>query len=306
MKRLAVIVMLGTALFGLPALALAGDFDDEWDVELVNDQLGNVAPTGSICLAIVDTEHLGLSAFTSISPSATLSIGGGLLQTSGQANGCIASIYTVGYIDGYAGGAHGLIDQYPNTNDAWAPGQPTTLHAYDPIYVMWFPTFMYADVSSENMNIPSVPGTVGAGTWYGIFRANDNNLGDGWVVPAEGWSVMAYAGSESMGGSYPDSTFDAAYQTPLSGDANGDGTVDINDLTIVLAHYGQTGAAWAQGEFTGDGTVDINDLTIVLAHYGQSAGSAAGATAAVPEPCVPALLAAGLACLLARAWRKRK
>ena len=29
---------------------------------------------------------------------------------------------------------------------------------------------------------------------------------------------------------------------------------------------------WTQGEFTGDGTVDINDLTIVLAHYGADRG----------------------------------
>ena len=57
---------------------------------------------------------------------------------------------------------------------------------------------------------------------------------------------------------------------PLPGDANHDGKVDINDLTIVLAHYGQTGTTWSQGEFTGDGTVDINDLTIVLAHYGRA------------------------------------
>ena len=75
----------------------------------------------------------------------------------------------------------------------------------------------------------------------------------------------------------------------LPGDANGDGKVDINDLTVVLAHYGQTGMAWAQGEFTGDGTVDINDLTIVLAHYGQSFGSSsAGGLSAVPEPCAGA------------------
>ena len=60
--------------------------------------------------------------------------------------------------------------------------------------------------------------------------------------------------------------------------------MDINDLTIVLAHYGQTGMTWTQGEFTGDGTVDINDLTIVLAHYGQSLGASAGGMAAVPEP----------------------
>ena len=59
-------------------------------------------------------------------------------------------------------------------------------------------------------------------------------------------------------------------ETVLPGDANLDGQVDINDLTIVLAHYDRTGLAWAQGEFTGDGTVDINDLTIVLARYGQT------------------------------------
>ena len=93
--------------------------------------------------------------------------------------------------------------------------------------------------------------------------------------------------------------------SPLPGDANGDGKVDINDLTIVLAHYGQTGMTWSEGEFTGDGTVDINDLTIVLAHYGDTAGSLAGGMAAVPEPSSVLLLAAGLLGLLACVARKR-
>ena len=82
-------------------------------------------------------------------------------------------------------------------------------------------------------------------------------------------------------------------ETRPPGDANLDGSVDINDLTIVLAHYDRTGMTWSQGEFTGDGTVDINDLTIVLAHYGDNVGSFA-AGAAVPEPCSLAILAAGL------------
>ena len=70
--------------------------------------------------------------------------------------------------------------------------------------------------------------------------------------------------------------------------------MDINDLTIVLANYGQTGMTWSQGEFTGDGTVDVNDLTIVLASYGQTAGSS-GRPATVPEPAAAALLAAAAA-----------
>ena len=45
---------------------------------------------------------------------------------------------------------------------------------------------------------------------------------------------------------------DAFLLTPLEpGDANGDGRVDINDLTIVLSNFGQTGMAWSQGNFDG-------------------------------------------------------
>ncbi len=66
-------------------------------------------------------------------------------------------------------------------------------------------------------------------------------------------------------------------------DAYGDGRVDINDLTIVLANFGRsTGMGWSTGDFTGGGTVDLNDLTIVLANFGTTYGSAG--LAAVPEP----------------------
>ena len=70
----------------------------------------------------------------------------------------------------------------------------------------------------------------------------------------------------------------------LYGDANLDGKVDINDLTIVLSNYGKTGMTWGKGDFNYDGKVDINDLTIVLAHYGQTLASPAVAASLVPEP----------------------
>ena len=79
----------------------------------------------------------------------------------------------------------------------------------------------------------------------------------------------------------------------MPGDANLDGKVDVNDLTIVLAHYNQTGSV-GPGEFTGSGTVDINDLTIVLAHYNQTLGSSGAALAAVPEPSTLLLVLVGL------------
>ena len=59
------------------------------------------------------------------------------------------------------------------------------------------------------------------------------------------------------------------YESLNPGDANGDHKVDINDLTIVLTNYNQSGA-WATGDFNGDAKVDINDLTIVLTNYNQT------------------------------------
>ena len=97
-------------------------------------------------------------------------------------------------------------------------------------------------------------------------------------IPA-GWSLSAATAIDNNGdivgyGSNGSSGNQGFLLAPaIPGDANLDGKVDINDLTVVLANYNQTGMSWSQGEFTGDGTVDINDLTIVLAHYNQSFGA---------------------------------
>ncbi len=126
-----------------------------------------------------------------------------------------------------------------------------------------------------------------------------------------GWTLQYAYGVDDAGhivgyGTNASGATHAFLLTPvLPGDANLDGKVDINDLTIVLAHYDQRGA-WTQGEFTGSGAVDINDLTIVLANYNATASSATAGPIAVPEPCSVAPLAAGLVGLLAYAWRKWK
>jgi hypothetical protein len=83
------------------------------------------------------------------------------------------------------------------------------------------------------------------------------------------------------------------------GDANGDGRVDINDLTIVLSNFGKTGCTWSQGSMDGDlaGRVDINDLTIVLSNFGATSAASAAQLSAAPEPAALALVAAALAAL---------
>jgi alpha-L-arabinofuranosidase len=63
-------------------------------------------------------------------------------------------------------------------------------------------------------------------------------------------------------------------ETRGSGDANGDGMVDVGDLGILAANYGGSGKSWAQGDFNGDGLVDVGDLGILAANYGTGSNSA--------------------------------
>jgi uncharacterized membrane protein len=128
-------------------------------------------------------------------------------------------------------------------------------------------------------------------------------------VSGAGWTVTNAYGIDNNGdivgrGTNPAGVTQGFLLKPaISGDANLDGKVDINDLTVVLTSYGQSGMVWSQGDFNGDGKVDINDLTIVLTNYGKTAGLS---FAAVPEPSAIAILLAGAIGLLAYAWRRRK
>ena len=131
-----------------------------------------------------------------------------------------------------------------------------------------------------------------------------------WIAPASGWTLKGATGINDSGRIVGDGVNSSGQEhavllTPaLSGDANLDGRVDINDLTIVLANFGKsTGMSWDMGDFNGDGKIDINDLTIVLTNYGQT--SSVADIKAVPEPLSVALLGVIAVSLLACAWRRR-
>lgn len=56
---------------------------------------------------------------------------------------------------------------------------------------------------------------------------------------------------------------------PCPGDVDGDGEVDLTDLSILLAHYGMAaGATESDGDMNGDGAVGLTDLSIMLANFG--------------------------------------
>jgi hypothetical protein len=55
------------------------------------------------------------------------------------------------------------------------------------------------------------------------------------------------------------------------GDVNGDGSVTLDDLAVLLANFGTlSGAAPEDGDTNGDGDVDLDDLAFVLANFGAT------------------------------------
>lgn len=90
---------------------------------------------------------------------------------------------------------------------------------------------------------------------------------------------------------------DGELHVELEGDLNQDGFVGVEDLDLLLAHWGDSTVAfdYAAGDASGDGLVGDADLALVQANWGN--GTPGGN---VPEPGGAALLALGGLALLRR------
>jgi hypothetical protein len=53
----------------------------------------------------------------------------------------------------------------------------------------------------------------------------------------------------------------------VTGDVNGDGKVNIRDISIMLTNWRKTSATRAQGDVNGDGKVNIFDLSVILTQW---------------------------------------
>ena len=58
-------------------------------------------------------------------------------------------------------------------------------------------------------------------------------------------------------------------KTPVLGDINGDGAVDILDFSILASNWGKPNATAGMGDLNGDGKVDILDLSILATAWGK-------------------------------------
>jgi hypothetical protein len=150
----------------------------------------------------------------------------------------------------------------------------------------------------------------GKGITSGAAQADPSSLSVGWATNGE-LPLGAYS---VFRGEAVDANTILLRATRI-GDANLDGVVNDDDVTIVGATFGMTsGAVWALGDFDYDGDVDDDDVTLVSALYDPGAppvGGAAGAfqpvsITAVPEPAswVLAVLAGFATGLIG--WRRQR
>jgi hypothetical protein len=163
--------------------------------------------------------------------------------------------------------------------------------------------------------------TTGFGaTWTGMGITSSTAAAD--VIANPESTSVAYADNSSLplgpyttfGGRQVDSS-SVLIRYTRTGDADLDGLVDDDDVTILGATYapGVPQPSWALGDFDYNGFVDDDDATLLGAFYNPnatpipttSAATAAGALSAAPEPATWMMLViGGLLMVLCRRWRQ--
>jgi len=109
-------------------------------------------------------------------------------------------------------------------------------------------------------------------SWSDSFQLTSDNYDDIWPSATQTSRVKIWVVWTSDRADQPDwGNYDIYYRTSLVGDVNGDGIVNVVDLTIVALSYGffegEPGYD-PEADINSDGLVDMRDLTLVAMHLG--------------------------------------
>ena len=161
-----------------------------------------------------------------------------------------------------------------------APGNTVVdLHFFGPVTTTWGPPLSFWRRPAESMEafepvaasaflVEDIPGdprglrVSPAGDWGGFEP--------GWhyrLVPASGLVCAAPVNMPVSGEVVYEITIEAA---PCVADVDGSGAVDVVDMLLILALWGQSGTPAADvADLDGDGTVAIEDLLMVIGQWGE-------------------------------------
>jgi len=193
---------------------------------------------------------------------------------------------------------------------------------YSTIHVPWDPDPVRTVTESfltyfDANGLPEEAQPVNRDSGGGVFARN----------PQDQWELAGVALAVKLAGSYsgPDPLVNAVYgngahyadlsryrsqieairRTPLPGDADLDGDVDVLDINILQAAFGRDDAD-SRADFNDDGAVDLRDFVIARGNFGMESGNGvppAGSAifevpSTVPEPGTIVLLTAAIPLLL--------
>ena len=136
-------------------------------------------------------------------------------------------------------------------------------------------------------------GTAGVGNVQEPMNGPDNEANEdqmfSMLLDGYSWGEAAWSSMRQL--SYVNTVVGdplMTWKTLLPGDANHDGRVDLEDLSLLATYWGKSdptqagGNWWGYGDFNCDGKIDINDLVLLSSHWGQVASWAGGGSESVP------------------------
>jgi hypothetical protein len=132
-----------------------------------------------------------------------------------------------------------------------------------PVMDKWTRLVMRVDTAAKKFSI----------MYNGVTYLN-GSTGYDWFTP--GWvnnlgkvSICGPSSADSVAVYVDDIVVTDGAPTEMVGDCNGDGKVDVGDLSILAGNYGIRGtASWSKGDYDGDGNVNVVDLSILAGNYG--------------------------------------
>jgi hypothetical protein len=284
----------------------------------VDNAAGSTVQLGALTMANSATlTKLGAGTME-IGGAASIGTGTTLAATAGTTNiGASLRLGTLSVGDGAtaritAGGVKNVV-----ANTLTIAGGPTptgTLDVTNNGVVVDYPAAgpVPVDIRAQIISGRGAPGLIGTWDGKGITSSTSAAAPDSTSV---GYAVngdMPLGPVTTFRGETVDASSILIRHTRI-GDANLDGVVNDDDVTIVGAVYapGVPNASWANGDFDYNGFVDDDDVTLLGALYNPGlpplpAPGAEGGVAAVPEPSTWLMLTLGGLGAGLFGWRRRK